>query len=307
MRNISTRTWGFIYATAAFGVWGLVPLFWILLKSIPPLQILAHRILWSFVFFLVLFWVRGQGRQLALLFSSKRTLLSNLPNAWLIGSNWGIYIYAVNSGHAVESSLGYFINPILNVMVGAFVFKEKIPRNLWVAFGFVVLGLFLMSAGQNRFPWIAVLLASTFCIYGILKKKSQITSLESIAVECGLLLPFALFVLFSSGVSRVDIWGMADGPFLSALISVGGALTALPLIWFTEAAKRIPFSTLGFFQYLSPMLQLAIAVFVFKESINSGKILALSFVWMGLLIYIFDSIHRSGINLNKLLGREDRA
>lgn len=303
MKPLSSKTWGFVYATGAFGVWGLVPLFWILLKSVPPLQILAHRILWSFVFFLVLFWARGQRGQLVSLFKSRRILLSNLPNAWLIGSNWGIYIYAVNSGHAVESSLGYFISPVLSVVVGALFFKEKISRNLWIAFGFVVFGLFLMSVGHNRFPWIAVLLATTFCFYGILKKRSPISSLESIAVECGLLLPFALYALFFAGWAQVDIWNLPDGGFLAFLISVGGALTAVPLIWFTEAAKRIPFSTLGFFQYLSPMLQLAIAVFVFKEAVNSGKILALGFVWIGLLVYIVDSIKKSGVSFKRLLKR----
>ncbi|MEI8027766.1 MAG: EamA family transporter RarD [Pseudomonadota bacterium] len=299
MKRLNEKSLGFLYAVGAFVFWGLVPLFWILLKSIPPLQILAHRIVWSFIFFIGLFFYRGEIGVLARNLRSKKVLLSNFPNALFIGSNWGLYIYAVNSGHAVEASLGYFINPILNVVIGALAFKERISRNIWIAFAFVVFGLLIMGSGHNRFPWISVSLASTFCLYGIFKKKNHLSGLQSISVECALLLPIALFLLFSPQMGQVDILSLERGLTFSILISIGGALTAVPLIWFSEAAKRIPFSTLGFFGYLSPMLQLAIAIFIFKEDINSERILALCFVWIGLLVYVIDGIRKSSITLRK--------
>ena len=299
MKNSNERFLGYLYATGAFAFWGIMPLFWILLKSIPPLQILAHRIVWSFLFFIGLFFYRGQLGLLSKMLKSKKVLLSNFPNALLIGSNWGLYIYAVNSGHAVEASLGYFINPILNVVVGAFSFKERIPRNIWIAFIFVVLGLLIMGAGQNRFPWISISLALTFCLYGIFKKKNNLSGLESISLECSLLLPIALLILFSRHFSQVDILSMDRGVTHLFLISIGGALTALPLIWFSEAAKRIPFSSLGFFGYLSPMLQLAIAIFAFRESISSESIVALGFVWVGIVIYIMDGFRKRGLSLRR--------
>lgn len=299
MKSLNDRSLGFFYAIGAFGFWGLVPLFWILLKSIPPLQILAHRIVWSFIFFLGLFLYRGEFGILRGNLSSKKILLSNVPNALFIGSNWGLYIYAVNSGHALEASLGYFMNPILNVVVGALAFKERIPRNIWIAFSFVVVGLIIMGSGHNRFPWISISLASTFCFYGIFKKRNHLSGLQSISVECALLLPIALCLLFFPHMGQVDILSLGRGMTLSILISIGGALTAIPLIWFSEAAKRIPFSTLGFLGYLSPMLQLAIAIFVFKENVNSEKIVALCFVGMGLVIYIMDGIRKSSLSLRK--------
>ena len=300
MKSLNEKSLGFLYAIGAFVFWGLVPLFWILLKSIPPLQILAHRVIWSFIFFIALFLYRGELRAFAGTLRSKKVLLSNFPNALFIGSNWGIYIYAVNSGHAVEASLGYFINPILNVVVGALAFKERIPRNIWIAFTFVVLGLLVMGSGHNRFPWISVSLASTFCLYGIFKKKNHLSGLQSISVECALLLPIALFFLFLPQMGHVDILSLERGLTFAFLISIGGALTAVPLMWFSEAAKRIPFSTLGFLGYLSPMLQLAIAIFVFKENINSEKIVALCFVWIGLLVYVVDGLRKNRLTLKEM-------
>jgi chloramphenicol-sensitive protein RarD len=300
MKRFSNGAQGAIYATSAYAFWGLVPLFWSLFKSIPPLQILGHRMFWSFVFFILLFWKKGKLYQLILNLRTKGVLFSNIPNALLIGANWGVYIFAVNSGYAVESSLGYFITPILNVVIGSFIFKETIGRVQWIAFSFALAGVFWMGLAQNSIPWVALILASTFSLYGVLKKKNKLSGLESIAIESTVLLPIAGILLLSREISTVNMLQLPDGVFLLGLITTAGALTVLPLVWFSEAAQKLPFSTLGFFQYLSPTLQLLIAVFIFKEPLIQSKLFAFILIWTGLAIFIVDSItsYRKSANVN---------
>jgi chloramphenicol-sensitive protein RarD len=300
MKDLSKGTQGAIYATMAYVFWGLVPLFWSLFKAIPPLQILGHRMVWSFVFFVLLFWYKGKLGHIISSLKTKGVLSSNTPSALLIGSNWGLYIFAVNSGYAVESSLGYFISPILNVIVGSLAFKEPIRKLQWTAFTLALMGVLWMGLAQNSLPWVAMLLASTFCLYGVLKKKNPLSGLESIAIECTVLLPIAGILLFSSEISPIDLLSLPNGVSLTILITLGGALTALPLIWFSEAAQKLPLSTLGFFQYLSPSLQLIIAVFVFKEPLKQSKLFAFILIWTGLAIFMMDSLKHYRRNSSRI-------
>ncbi|MEN9810604.1 MAG: EamA family transporter RarD [Pseudomonadota bacterium] len=285
---------GPMYAIAAYATWGFVPLYWRELRHIPPLQILAHRIVWSIFFFTVLFFLRRNLTQWLSFARQADTLKKSLPSAIAIGINWGLYIYAVNSGHALESSLGYFINPIFNVLIGAVFFKETLTRAQWTAFAFAASGVAVMTFAAGKVPWIALSLAGTFSLYGVLRKKTGLSGTGGTAVESVLLIPLAATLLFSPQLAPVDVINLPAGSNVMTLLllSLGGALTALPLVWFAEAAQRMPLSVLGFYQYISPTFQFLIAVFIFKESFDEKKLFAFLLIWSGLAIFVFDSLKR---------------
>jgi len=288
---------GALYAIGAYATWGFVPLFWRELKHVPPLQILAHRILWSIVFFFIIFSLRKTLRSWVSFARDFDSIKKSIPSALAIGINWGLYIYAVNSGHALESSLGYFINPILNVLIGSIFFNETLRRLQWTAFGFACLGVLLMTLAGGKLPWIALSLAGTFSAYGVIRKKTQLKGTSGTALESLLLIPAAGVILFQPELAPVSVLHMNDQELLIKtllFLSIGGALTALPLVWFAEAARRLPLSTLGFYQYISPTFQFLIAVFVFKEPFDTTKLLAFAFIWTGLAIFAVDSKQHIG-------------
>jgi chloramphenicol-sensitive protein RarD len=288
----SIKNRGALFAIAAYSSWGFVPLFWRELRAIPPLQILAHRIIWSVFFFILLFLVRSRISAWLGLMKNRRVLIQCVPSAAAIGINWGLYIYAVNSGHALESSLGYFINPVFNFLIGALFFKEKLNHWKWGAFAFACCGVILLTLTAQRIPWIALSLAGTFSLYGVIRKVTNIKGTEGTAVESLMLIPIALLILSSPSFAPVNIVTLENRIHLAVLLSLGGAITALPLVWFAEAAQRLPLSTLGFFQYISPTFQFLIAVFIFKEPFESNKLLAFFLIWSGLALYIFDSVRQ---------------
>lgn len=280
---------GIVYAIAAYSTWGFVPLFWNELKMFPPVQILAHRIVWSLIFFIVIFSLKKDLKNLLLRAKDKEIIRKSIPSAIAIGINWGLYIYAVNSGHALESSLGYFINPIFNVLIGAFFFHESLNKLQWTAFILACLGVAALTYQNGRLPWIALALATTFSIYGVIRKKTALKGTTGTAIESFLLIPAAIVIFSNSSLSPTSLIELTDPLIPALLLSLGGALTALPLVWFSEATQRLPLSTLGFFQYISPTFQFLIAVFVFKEPFDKGKLISFSLIWIGLVIFILDS------------------
>jgi chloramphenicol-sensitive protein RarD len=287
---------GALYAVGAYSTWGFVPLFWRELNHIPPLQILAHRILWSIVFFFVIFTFRKEIRSWFSFASSRETIKKCIPSGIAIGVNWGLYIYAVNSGHALESSLGYFINPIFNVLIGSFFFKEVLRPLQWTAFAFAFTGVLLMTFAAGKLPWIALSLAGTFSAYGVFRKKSELKGTSGTALESLLLFPVALAILIHPVLAPYSVFHPEmdfQGQKTIILLAAGGALTALPLVWFAEAARRLPMTTLGFYQYISPTFQFLIAVFVFKEHFDTQKLAAFLFIWTGLAIFATDSLRKS--------------
>ncbi|MFZ9520752.1 MAG: EamA family transporter RarD [Silvanigrellaceae bacterium] len=296
--NTPSSQGGSLYAIAAYATWGFVPLFWRELRHVPPLQILAHRILWSVVFFICVFSIKKNIRAWTAFALAPGTIKKSVPAAVAIGVNWGLYIFAVNSGHALESSLGYFINPIFNVIIGSFFFHEKLNRWQQTAFALACAGVVTLTLTAGKVPWIALSLAGTFTAYGVIRKKTRLGGAAGTAVESALLIPVAAAMLLSTGIAPVNILelsGAHEPAKTLLLLGFGGALTALPLVWFAEAAQRLPLSTLGFYQYISPTFQFLIAVFVFKEDFGPEKFVSFLLIWTGLAIFAIDSGRRNSL------------
>ena len=274
-------------AIGSFMVWGLMPLYWHLLKAVPSLQIVLHRLVWAALLVAAwLFWKQGR-HWLRDTLRRPRAAWMLAISALLITFNWSLYIWAVNAGHVVETSLGYFINPLLNVVLGVLVLRERLDRAQWIAVAIAALGVLWLTFHYGSFPWIALSLAASFGLYGLIRKLVAVDSIPGLGVESLYLAPFALAALawFEAQGSGgfLGSWGWR----LDVLLVVGGALTALPLIGFSYAVRRIPYSTIGLLQYLAPTLQLLCGVFVFGEPFGRDRAIGFACIWIALAIYAF--------------------
>jgi chloramphenicol-sensitive protein RarD len=273
---------GFAYAVAAYGSWGLLPLFWKLLGDIDAVQILSCRVVFSLILVWIILALRGKPAWPRLL-ADRRARRSLIVSSAFIAVNWGLYIWAVNSGHTVDASLGYYINPLVNVLLGLFFFRERMRPLQWAAFGLAAAGVILLTLQTGGFPWIALSLAGTFGFYGFAKKSAGIDSLEGLGAETLLIAPLAAAYL---AFRHAGGEGAFQGPALrSALLVASGVVTALPLYWFARGAKLLPLSLMGFVQYISPTLQLAAGVFLFGEAFPASRLTAFALVWAGLIAY----------------------
>ena len=291
---IGRNTQGILYAVLAYLSWGILPLFWKQLDTIPAVEILAHRILWTSVLSLILcLFIRRD--QLRKYFSDPKAVVKLTVTGLLVSINWGVYIYAVNSGQIVEASLGYFINPLLSILLGMIFLGEKMNKIQLVAFLFAIAGVAYLTVNYGHFPWIAIILALTFGIYGLLKKKMNYDSITALTVETTLVAPIALGYL---------IFGVSDGavsfttqPFpLPVLLVLGGVVTALPLYWFGIAAVRISLYSIGFFQYIAPSIKLFIGIYLFHETFTAIHAVSFSLIWAGLALYIGGMIFSRNMN-----------
>jgi len=291
MNHIDEKTVprGALFAFAAYGSWGLLPLFWKLLSAVESTQILACRIVFSLAFVWIILAMRGKAQWWKLLGDRKnRTALA--LSACFIALNWGMYIWAVNSSHTVEASLGYYINPLVNVFLGLIFFKERLRPIQWTAFAVAAVGVILMTIFSGVFPWISLGLALSFGLYGLAKKKIALTALESLASETLLLFPLAFGFLFLRQMQGTATF--TASALQTVLLVSSGIITALPLLWFARAAQLLPLSTLGFIQFLSPTIQLALGVLVFGEAFPLRNFIAFGFVWAGVLLYSLSYIRR---------------
>ncbi|HNX32720.1 MAG TPA: EamA family transporter RarD [Holophaga sp.] len=281
MESSSRR--GVFFSLLAFTTWGCLPLFWRLLQAAAPLDILAHRILWSLPFAVGLTVLLRKPR-VREIFGSRRTFLSILLSGSLIGVNWGVYIWAVNSGMNIEASLGYYMNPLFTVALGFIFLGERPSRLQWTAIALASLGIGIRLAGYGRFPLVAIVLMATFGFYGLVKKRAGLDSLTALAGETLVLSPLALgFILFEAwrGTGAMH----PGDPATAALLLLAGPVTALPLWWFALGARSIPLSSVGFFQFVSPTLQLLLGVYVFGEAFGAENAVSFAFIWAGLLVY----------------------
>jgi chloramphenicol-sensitive protein RarD len=283
---------GLWVAVASFVLWGVMPLYWHALKDVPSLQIVVHRIVWSAVF--VVGWLTWQRRDWL------RSALSRPRVGWmlalsgvLIAFNWGLYIWAVNAGHVVESSLGYFINPLVNVLFGVLFLRERLTRMQWASVALASVGVLWLTIQYGHPPWIAIGLALWFAQYGLIRKLAAVGSIAGLGVESVYLFAPALAMLLwgeahGSG-GFVGGWGLG----LDVLLVVGGALTALPLIGFAYAVRRVPLSVVGLLQYISPTMQFLIGVLVLGEAFDHDRAIGFVFIWIALALFAGDGVWRS--------------
>lgn len=285
MNRLSSYKKGLLFAVAAYFIWGIFPLYWKLLDQIPAVQILAHRIVWSFVFLaIIIMFSRDQSfRQYV---QNKKVWWVLSLSAIFIACNWGIYIYAVNNEQIVEASLGYYINPIVNIALGIIFLKERLTRMQALAVAFALAGLAYLTIEMGRLPVISLLLALSFGIYALVRKKANLRSLPGLFIETLILVPVALAYLWFADRSGTGAF-LHQSMLTNVLLILAGPVTAMPLFLFGIAATKIPLSTMGFIQYFSPTIQLLIGVVVFKETFTNANFISFALVWIGLAIYSY--------------------
>lgn len=280
---------GLAYGAGAYLIWGAFPLYFPLLEPAGAVEILAHRILWSAVTMAVIIVLLRRTSHLAATWRSRRTMLLLGVAAVAISANWGTYIYGVNSGRVVEASLGYFINPLVTVLMGVLVLRERLRPVQWTAMAVAGVAVVVLSVDYGRPPWIAIVLALSFASYGLAKKKANAGALESLTTETVLLSPVAAAYagwLVATGASHFGTAGAGH----AALMASTGIVTAVPLVLFGAAATRISMTAIGLLQYVTPMLQFALGVVVFHEAMPPGRWLGFSLVWLALAMFTTEAL-----------------
>ena len=279
---------GVLYAVGANLLWGFLPVYWKALKAVPPVEILAHRIIWSFIFLALLMTLRKRWAALREKLRCRRTLAAFLGSSGLIAVNWLLYIWAVNTGHLVETSLGYFINPLVNVVLGFLFLRERLNRPQTVAVILAGAGLLFLTWRYGGLPWIALGLAFSFGFYGLIKKVGALSASEGLTFETAVLSAPALAYLVLVGAGSTGAFGRAAGP--TALLVLSGVVTAYPMLLFAGAARRIPLATVGFLGYISPSLQFILGVLVYREPFDAARLVGFVIIWVALAIYSVDGI-----------------
>lgn len=281
---------GLVYGLLCYTIWGLFPLYWRMLRHVDSMEILAHRMLWSCVFMVTLF-IGLRHMRLRDSVKSVRQYLMLLLTGALISFNWGLYIWAINHGYILQSSLGYYINPLVNVLLGYLFLHERLNKAQTVALLFALAGVLYFTIDYGQFPIISLGLAFSFGIYGLLKKKMDIPATPALTVETMWMMPAALVyitLMASRGGSALNTFDLATW----ILLLLAGAVTAIPLLFYGKSAERISLSTLGFLQYVSPTGQFLIGVFVYKESFTMAHIICFACIWVGLAIFTVDTVKR---------------
>lgn len=275
---------GVFYGILAFSAWGILPLYWKMLINVPAGEILAHRIVWSFVFVSLLLTVFRKWVTVKTALVSARIRLAVILCAILIAANWGIYIWAVNSSHIVDSSMGYYINPLLSVFLGMVFLRERL--NFWqkVSLGLATLGVTIIAWHYGGIPWVSLSLAVTFGLYGLFKKLANLESLISLTLETAVLVPLALGFLIWKHSDGTGAFGAASLG-VTLLLAGAGIVTAIPLFWFGQATRRVSLGTVGFTQYFSPTISLILGVFVYKESFTPFHFISFGLIWAALILY----------------------
>ena len=283
---------GVLFAAGAYLSWGLLPVYWKALRHVPAAEILAHRMAWSLVVVAGLLAARGSWGWVGAALRDRRTLLAFAASALLLSLNWFLYIWAVNSGHVVESSLGYFINPLVSVVLGMLFLRERLRPAQVAAVLTAAAGVLYLTVNHGRLPWIALGLALSFGFYGLLRKTASLGSLEGFALETAILvLPAVLYLVHLEREGRGSF--AHAGPLTSLLLALAGAATAVPLLLFAAGARRLPMAALGVLQYVSPTIQLLLGILLFGESLSRARLVGFCFVWAALLVFAVEGIlHR---------------
>ncbi len=280
----SSRTVGIWHTVAAYMIWGLLPLYWKVLKHIPSQEILAHRIFWSFVFLVIILSINRGWYDVYKTIKNRQKFVYIIFCAFVLSINWYLYIWAVNSGNVVETSMGYYINPLISVLFGVLILKERLTRWQIVSFFLATLGVLIITLQYNTLPWISLWLAVTFALYGLFKKLAGVNSLTGVMLETGIVAPLAFCYLMSKYIGGTDVSGKLSATTILLLVC-SGIVTAAPLLFFANGVNRIPLSMVGFLQYLSPTLNLVLGVFVFKEEFTRMHLMSFGLIWCALAVY----------------------
>ncbi|MDR7318855.1 EamA family transporter RarD [Brevibacillus nitrificans] len=287
---------GVLYGIVAYLAWGMLPFYWKLFQSMGSLEILAHRIVWSLIFVLFIILLTKRWNQLWSAAPGLKLKGALLLCSMLISANWLLYIWAVTNDHVMEASLGYYMNPLISVLLGVIFLKEKMGIGQWVALGMAALGVVFITVEYGEVPWVALLLALTFAFYGLAKKLVNLESMFGLAWETIFVTPLSIVYLLiiemnGTGTALALEW------WKFVLLLLAGVGTAMPLYWFAQATKRLPLSTLGFIQYLSPTIQLLSAVFLFGEAFTTTHLISFSLIWGALLVFTISSMRKKTVSV----------
>lgn len=279
-----------MFGTAAYALWGLFPLYWPLLEPAGAVEILAHRIVWSALTMAVLMLVLRRTHGVLAALRDRRTLVLLSVAAAVISVNWATYIYGVNNGRVVEAALGYFINPLVTVMMGVLVLGEHLRRLQWIALGIASVAVVVLTVDYGRPPWVALVLAFSFGTYGLAKKQAGVGPVESLTIETLVLAPIAMAYVAWLIVTGASHFG-TEGTGHAVLVTTTGIVTAIPLMLFGAAAIRVPLVALGLLQYLAPIIQFALGVLLFREDMPVGRWIGFGLVWVALVIFTVETIN----------------
>ena len=284
---------GIIWATGAYVVWGVLPIYWKTLQHVPSAEILTSRVLWACLFTLIIVILMGNlstlRNDLIALWRNKKAFWSLFSASFLITANWFLYIWAVNSSHMVETSLGYYINPLVSVLLGIFFLKERLTKAQLAAFFIAAIGVLILTVSYGRFPWLAFALALSFGLYGLMKKTIKLDALRGLTIETMFVLPFAIIFyvyLFINGKAVL----FHDTIQTDFLLLLTGAATAIPLLLFTKGAQNIPLYMIGFLQYIAPTCMLILGVIIYGESFALIDMISFSFIWFALILFTVSKV-----------------
>ena len=288
---------GVLAALGCYFIWGLVPLYWRPLAAVDAHELIAHRLVWSFVFTAPLLWWLGGFREVFAALGTRRSLGLNLASSVLLTLNWLVYVWAVNAGYVIESSLGYFLVPLVNVALGRLVLHEKLQPAQWLAIALAAAGVGLQLVHLGRLPWIALTLAGSFGVYGLLRKRSPLGPLSGLTLETMLLFPLAAGLLAWRAHAGTGALGHAPA-VTQGLILCAGVVTSIPLLLFAYGARRLRLTTLGLLQYVAPTVQFSLGLWVYHEAFDRARAQSFAFIWAGLALYTADTVwtqrHRVG-------------
>jgi chloramphenicol-sensitive protein RarD len=283
---------GLLYATAAFTIWGLLPLYFLLIPDVSPFEVVLQRSLWSLLFLVALLSVLKRWAWLTQVWAEPRKLLLFFFSALLLAANWMVYVYAIQTHRVVEASLGYFVNPLVNVLLGVAVLRERLGVVKWIAVALAATGVAWLTWQLGQLPWIALVLAVSFGIYGLLRKTSSLGPLEGLALETMLLAPLVLPLLMWWTATQNGVWARGEWSQAGWLV-LSGPLSALPLLFFAMGARRLQLATVGLVQYLSPSIQLVLGIWVFQEPFSKERLIGFAFIWAALALVSVDAIRQS--------------
>lgn len=295
MKSQSER--GILLGIAAYSLWGLFPLYWKMFHDIPALELVCHRIVWSFVFLTSILLITRQWTAFRILIMKPRILMIYAIAALLIGVNWLTYIWAVNAGFIVESSLGYFINPLISVLLGVVFLRERLRIGQWIPIVLAMGGVVYLTLAYGSLPWIALILAFSFALYGLVKKTASLGSMNGLTLETAILLVPAMIYLLVRELTGQGAF-LHGGVSQNLLILGAGPVTSIPLLLFSGAARRIPLSLVGIIQYISPTLTFLLGVWVYHEPFTHTQLIGFSAVWVALIIYTMEGLYHQLRNNN---------